>query len=65
MRPKPRDVIVTTVRLPRDIQAWLRERGARYGGSHNAELVRFCRLAMEKAEAEAAAKARRSAAATE
>jgi hypothetical protein len=62
MRMKPQDIIVTTVRLPRDVKAWLRERADHYGGSPNAELVRFCRLAME---AEADAKARRSVTAAE
>jgi hypothetical protein len=58
MRTKPKDIIVTTVRLPRDVKAWLRERADHYCGSASAELVRLCRLAME---AEADAKARRSA----
>jgi hypothetical protein len=56
MRTKapPKDVLVTTVRLPRDIQAWLRERANHYGTSPNAEMVRLCRLAMDT-EAEAKA----------
>jgi hypothetical protein len=56
MRTKapPKDVLVTTVRLPRDIQTWLRERADHYGTSPNAEMVRLCRLAMD-AEADAKA----------
>jgi hypothetical protein len=42
-----KDIIVTTVRLPRDVKAWLRERADHFGGSPNAELVRLCRLAMD------------------
>ena len=49
MRPKspPREIVVTSVRLPIDIVEWLKSRAAYYGGSYNAELVRCCRFAME------------------
>jgi hypothetical protein len=49
--------------LPRDIQAWLRERADHYGTSPNAEMVRLCRLAMDaEADAKAVRLARTSAA---
>jgi hypothetical protein len=49
LRPKspPREIVVTSVRLPIDIVEWLKKRAAYYGGSYNAELVRCCRFAME------------------
>ena len=54
-RPCERNHTVTTVRLPRDVKAWLRERADHYGGSPNAELVRLCRLAMDANDRTAAA----------
>lgn len=53
-----KNTIITTVRMPRDIRDWLRQRANHFGGSPNAELVRCCRVAMDS---EAAAKARVSA----
>jgi hypothetical protein len=49
MRPKspPKEIVVTSVRLPLDIVEWLKGRAAYYGGSYNAEMVRCCRLAMD------------------
>jgi plasmid stability protein len=38
---------ITTIRLPKDVQQWLRERAAYYGGSASAEIVRLCRQAMD------------------
>jgi hypothetical protein len=43
-----KNTIITTIRLPRDIRDWLRQRANYYGGSPNSELVRCCRLAMER-----------------
>ena len=41
-------IFITTIRLPLDLCAWLRQRAAYYGGSPNAEMVRCCREAMER-----------------
>jgi len=43
-----KNTVVTTVRLPRDVRDWLKQRAVYFGGSPNAELVRCCRAAMER-----------------
>jgi hypothetical protein len=69
MRPRspPSEVVITSVRMPIDIVAWLKQRATYYGGSYNAELVRCCRFAMEAdaAKDRKVAKDRASAAAAE
>lgn len=43
-----KNTIVTTVRMPREVRDWLRQRADYFGGSPNTELVRCCRMAMER-----------------
>jgi hypothetical protein len=46
-----KDTVVTTVRMPRDMHDWLKQRAAYFGGSPNAELIRCGRAAMERERA--------------
>jgi hypothetical protein len=48
-----KDTVVTTVRMPRDMHDWLKQRAAYFGGSPNAELIRCGREAMERKRADA------------
>lgn len=69
MRPKspPREIVVTSVRLPIDVVEWLKQRANYYSGSYDAEIVRCCRSAMEAnaARERKAAKDRKPAVAAE
>jgi hypothetical protein len=53
-----KDTVVTTIRMPREVREWLQQRANYYGGSPNTELVRCCRLAMEREGASASGKDR-------